>query len=54
MKSVKVKWMGHAAAEEILNAYNILMGKPRGKYHLVGLRVYERLTLKFILKKLNR
>jgi predicted deacetylase len=39
---------------KILNAYNILVGKPVGKYHLEGLRVCEKLTLKCIFKKLNR
>jgi hypothetical protein len=46
--------MGHVAREKILNAYNILVGKPEGNYRLEDLRVYEKLTLKCIFKKLTR
>jgi hypothetical protein len=33
IKSKRMRWAGHVARMEIMNAYRLLVGKPEGKNH---------------------
>jgi hypothetical protein len=44
--------MGHVACMgEVINAYNILIGKPEGKNHLEDLGVDGKIILEYIVGK---
>jgi hypothetical protein len=51
MKSRKIRWVEHVARMgDRRDAYNVLMGKPRGQDHLEDLGIDGRIILKSILK----
>jgi hypothetical protein len=52
IKPRRTRWTRHVAyMRELRSAYTFLLENSKGRYHLRGLGVEERIILKLILKK---